>query len=479
MKNTASRILALIVALSMLLVPTAFAAERNAASVTVGNIELTMGEETLSLPLYLTLGGGADIAGMRGYLTANLSTAEQTALAAVAALENGELKAYLNGMNTGFTISLDQIVSMIEDEMGASLEDMMTMYAGELESTLTPEMQESLMNLLTQAAALPLDYGSELGPKDIVTAMGATVTDIGKTTVTLFDVEAEGTESSLTMAPTTVKAMYDGLGELLPEVGAIYTEYFSFMNQLLASQGEDMTIEQALEMITVSMEGTIYTAKAGSAGNVVVTISVEGESIDLYVYVVTLTDEYGTYAECTLDMPIDGEGMYVDVYIDDYTDETGSYKSAIYSFDIYDVETSETEIGCMTTLVLSDTEEGVTAAAEFYMVEEDQAKLINDTKASGGRVICVGTTSCRTLESATGEDGILKAGSGWTEIFIYPGSRFKMMDCLITNFHLPESTLLMLVSALAGKDKIMAAYEEAVKERYRFFSFGDAMFISD
>ena len=115
--------------------------------------------------------------------------------------------------------------------------------------------------------------------------------------------------------------------------------------------------------------------------------------------------------------------------------------------------------------------------SEFYVVEEDQAKLINDTKAAGGRVIAVGTTSCRTLESATGEDGILKAGSGWTEIFIYPGYLFKMIDGLITNFHLPESTLVMLVSALAGKEHIMAAYEEAVREKYRFFSFGDAMMI--
>ena len=116
--------------------------------------------------------------------------------------------------------------------------------------------------------------------------------------------------------------------------------------------------------------------------------------------------------------------------------------------------------------------------SEFYMVEEEQAAIINETKKNGGRVICVGTTSCRTLESATGEDGILRAGSGWTEIFIYPGYKFKILDALITNFHLPESTLLMLVSALAGRDNVMAAYEEAVKERYRFFSFGDAMLIS-
>ena len=115
--------------------------------------------------------------------------------------------------------------------------------------------------------------------------------------------------------------------------------------------------------------------------------------------------------------------------------------------------------------------------SEFYIVEEDQAKLINETKQRGGKIVSVGTTSCRTLESATDDQGILQAGSGWTDIFIYPGYKFKMIDRLITNFHLPESTLLMLVSALAGKDKIMAAYEEAVKERYRFFSFGDAMLI--
>lgn len=115
--------------------------------------------------------------------------------------------------------------------------------------------------------------------------------------------------------------------------------------------------------------------------------------------------------------------------------------------------------------------------SEFYIVEESEAKKINDTKANGGRVICVGTTSCRTLESATGDDGILKAGSGWTEIFIYPGYKFKILDCLITNFHLPESTLVMLVSSLAGREHILNAYQEAIKERYRFFSFGDAMFI--
>ncbi|MBT9775779.1 tRNA preQ1(34) S-adenosylmethionine ribosyltransferase-isomerase QueA [Clostridium sp. MCC353] len=117
--------------------------------------------------------------------------------------------------------------------------------------------------------------------------------------------------------------------------------------------------------------------------------------------------------------------------------------------------------------------------SEFYIVEEEEAKKINDTKKNGGRVICVGTTSCRTIESAAGEDGVLKAGSGWTDIFIYPGYQFKILDCLITNFHLPESTLVMLVSALAGREHVLHAYEEAIKEKYRFFSFGDACFFTN
>ena len=114
---------------------------------------------------------------------------------------------------------------------------------------------------------------------------------------------------------------------------------------------------------------------------------------------------------------------------------------------------------------------------EFYHVSEEAADIINETKKQGGRVICVGTTSCRTIESAADDQGIVHATEGDTDIFIYPGYQFKVLDCLITNFHLPESTLLMLVSALAGKENIMAAYREAVEMRYRFFSSGDAMFI--
>lgn len=117
--------------------------------------------------------------------------------------------------------------------------------------------------------------------------------------------------------------------------------------------------------------------------------------------------------------------------------------------------------------------------SEFYMIEESEAKKVNETRAAGGRIIGVGTTSCRTIESAADADGMLKPGSGWTDIFIYPGYRFKLLDSLITNFHLPESTLIMLVSALAGREPVLQAYKEAVTAQYRFFSFGDACLFTD
>ena len=117
--------------------------------------------------------------------------------------------------------------------------------------------------------------------------------------------------------------------------------------------------------------------------------------------------------------------------------------------------------------------------SEFCMISQETADIINETKRNGGRVICVGTTSCRTIESFAAEDGTMTQRSGWTNIFIYPGYRFKVLDALVTNFHLPQSTLIMLVSALAGREHVLNAYQEAVKEKYRFFSFGDARLISE
>ena len=117
--------------------------------------------------------------------------------------------------------------------------------------------------------------------------------------------------------------------------------------------------------------------------------------------------------------------------------------------------------------------------SELCMLSQETADLLNATRQRGGRIVCVGTTSCRTLESLVGEDGSFCPGSKWTDIFIYPGYRFRAMDALITNFQLPESTLVMLVSAFSGREHVLTAYREAVRERYRFFSFGDAMFIAN
>jgi S-adenosylmethionine:tRNA ribosyltransferase-isomerase len=128
--------------------------------------------------------------------------------------------------------------------------------------------------------------------------------------------------------------------------------------------------------------------------------------------------------------------------------------------------------------VKEDTVEGHEMHSEYCVIPQETADLINRAKASGGRCICVGTTSCRTLESWADETGHMEAKAGWTNIYIYPGYRFKVMDGLVTNFHLPESTLIMLVSAFAGREHVLAAYQEAVRERYRFFSFGDAMLIA-
>ena len=115
--------------------------------------------------------------------------------------------------------------------------------------------------------------------------------------------------------------------------------------------------------------------------------------------------------------------------------------------------------------------------SELCMMSQETADILNETRKRGGRIVCVGTTSCRTLESLVNEDGTFEAKSKWTEIFIFPGYQFKAMDALITNFHLPESTLVMLVSAFAGRENVLNAYQEAVKERYRFFSFGDSMYL--
>ncbi len=367
MKKTASRILALIVALSMLLVPSAFAAGRNAASLTIGNFELTMGEQAISLPVYLNISGGAEIENERGYLTANLSTEEQVAFAVAAALENGDISAYLNGMNYGLTIPVEQILSMLEEEMGMSFEEAAAelIAEGDMQATLN-----STLELLTLMEALE---NVEVDSEAMMEALGLTLTDKGETTVILFDVEAAATEIELALSPITLKAVFDAMGAVAPEMNAFYTEYFKLLNETLASSGEEMTIEQALEMITIAMNGSVYEAEEGLSAELYLTATVtdgdESVSFEIPLYFVTLTDAEGTYTEVMLDMPVDGEGLYLDVYTDSFTDETGTYQNIIYSASVYDVEDNGAEMDLSVALYTSDTADGFTVGADLSVAE--------------------------------------------------------------------------------------------------------------
>ncbi|MBQ2957502.1 MAG: hypothetical protein IJE08_13710 [Clostridia bacterium] len=444
MKKTASRILALIVALSMLLVPAAFAAERNAATVTVGNFAITMGEETLEIPVYLSLSGGVDIEGARGYLTANVSTEEQVALAALSAFENGEIKAYLNGMSNGIVIPLEQLIAMLEEEMGGSLEELMAEAMSEMESSITPEMQASIASLMESAMALE---GAEIDPAALLNALKLTVAETGKATVPMFDVEVEAVGYSISMPATTLKAMMDAMGAASPEMNAYITEYFSFMNDALAESGEEMTVEQALEMVEVAVNGSFHTAEEGTAADIVVSCTVEDETIDLPFYFVTLTDEQGTYNELYVDAVVDGEGLFVDVYFDDYADETGAYKNISYEIGIYDEETEEVETNMALILFSSETEDGTTVGLDVNVFDG------YSTMAAGLTHLCYNVTE---TEASTSYDGVLAAYATVDEV-----PYDIIMDTNLTLSSVPEGELLTFTSSinpLEADDETMEAF---------------------
>ena len=431
MKKTASRILALIVALSMLLVPAAFAAERNAATVTVGNFVITMGEETLEIPAYLSLSGGVDIEGARGYLTANVSTEEQVALAALSAFENGEIKAYLNGMSNGIVIPLEQLIAMLEEEMGASLEDLIAEAMTEVESAITPEMQASITSLMESAMALE---GAEIDPAALLNALKLTVAETGKATVPMFDVEVEAAGYTVSMPAITLKAMTDALGAASPEMDAYLDEYFSFMNDALAESGEEMTVEQALEMIEIAVNGTFHTAEEGTCADIVVSCTVEGETIDLPFYFVTLTDEEGVYTEIYVDVVVDGEGLFADVYFDDFADETGAYKNISFEIGIYDEETEEVETDMILTLFSSETEDGLTVGLDVNAVDE------YSNVAFGIAHNCYNVTE---TEASTSYDGMLYAYA------IMDEETYDItMDTNLTLSSVPEGELLTFTSSI-------------------------------
>ena len=360
MKKIASRVLALVVALSMLLVPTAFATGRNAATLTIGNFELTKGDQTIALPVYLAIGGGVDIEGARGYLTANASTETASALSALAAFENGEIKAYLNGMDYGFSIPLEQIVALLEEQMGMTIEEAMM----QAMSSFDEETLSQMTGMMTSAAALE---NIEIDEEKLLAALGITLTEKGETTAALFDVEAAATEIAFEMPLTTCKAMFDALSSLDPALADYMTNYFATMNETLAASGEEMTIEDALAMISVGVSGSIYDAgETGTLVSMTVSMSVEGETIEMPAEFITLTDEKGSYTLFATIMEADGESVYFEVYSDDYADAGVDYTNLSFSFSVGDTDAEESDVQMSVSVSTQDGAEGSAFGANLY-----------------------------------------------------------------------------------------------------------------
>jgi len=341
MKKLTSRVLALIVALSMLLVPTAFAAERNAANLSIGSFDITIGENTISLPVTLSIGGGVDIEGIRGYLTADVLTETASALSALAVFENGEIKAHLDGMNYGLTIPLEQLVTLLEQEMGMSLEDVMAQAMSEMQGAADEDLIASINSLMESAAALE---NVDIAPEAILEAMGITLTDSGEQTVTLFDVETNAKAIALIMVPQTLKENFDAIAALDPALAQYMTEYFAMLNRSLAESGEDMTTEELYAMITIGMDGMIYEAENGVLAELTLSMSVEDETIYIPLYLTTLTDEYGAYGQLEFIADADGELVYMSFYADNYLAEGADCTNAILSASVGDADSEEADV---------------------------------------------------------------------------------------------------------------------------------------
>ena len=341
MKKLSSRILALVVALSMLLTSTAFAAERNAANLSVGNFEITIGEDTITLPVTLSVGGGVDIEGIRGYLTADVLTETASALSALAVFENGEIKAHLDGMNYGLSIPLEQAVALLEQEMGMTIEEAMAEIMAEFEGALDADNMAAVSGLAESAAALE---NVDIAPEELMAALGITLTEQGETTVTLFDVEAAAKASTLTMAPQTLKAHFDAIAALDPALAQYVTEYFAMLDESMAASGEDMTTGELYAMTTIGIDGMIYEAENGMLAELTLAMSIEDETVYIPLYITTLTDEYGTYNQIDFIADADGELVYMSIYADDYSAEGADCINFILSASVGDADSEEADV---------------------------------------------------------------------------------------------------------------------------------------
>lgn len=331
MKKFASRMLALLLVLSVLLMPmSALAAERNAAALTVGNFKLTAGEQTIALPVYLKIGGGVDIEDVRGYISAALSTASQPAFSAVAALEDNQIKGYLNGMSYGLSIPVEQAVSALESAMGVSFEDLIAEAMSEAQNSLSPEMQAAIEKLIATIPAMMDEAVSmqSVSMSDLsayyADVLGADVEVIGEAeTTTIYDVEVQAVPMTVTADNLTVAEMMDNLGTVYPATGAYLDACFELLQQALTESGEDeITVEQLLSSISYTVNGTLKQAENGCLAELTMTMTVtdgdNSESIEMPFTIIYLNDEFGWYTTTVLDMDVDGEKVSAVLYTDNY-----------------------------------------------------------------------------------------------------------------------------------------------------------------
>lgn len=427
MKKIASRVLALVVALTMMLTATAFAAERNAATLSVGNFEITIGEQTLSLPVTLQLGGGVDLVGERGYITAGVATETASAISALAALENGEVKAYLNGMDYGVAIPMEQIVALIEEQLGMSLEEAMS----QAMTSLNPQIQSALNGMTGSAAALK---NIDIAPEAVLSALGLTLTEVGPATVTLFDVETSATEMTLSMKEQTCKEMFDALAALDPALKDYIDQYYATMNAELAAVGEDMTIEEALTMVSVGADGAVYAADNGVLAEVTMSVSAEGQTIAVPLSIISLTDETGTYTELFLNADVDGETAYFDIYVDNYAEEGVDYANFLISLAVGDTDAEANDVEFTLSVNTSAATESSALGIDVYVSN------YGETTAAG--VGYVGYPVVST-EASDSYDGVLFVYADTAEV-----SFEVYADTNLTLTNVPEGELLTFTQSI-------------------------------
>ncbi len=442
MKNLASRVLALVLVLSVLLLPvSALAAERNAGTLTIGNLELTMDGETISLPLQLQIGGGADPAGERGFGIVKVLTSQAEAFSAMAAIENGEIKAYLNGMSYGLTMPLEQVTALLSDAIesatGATVEDLLA----EAGSSISPEMQaaftkvmDAYTKLLAEAETMNQMTNLDSYWKDV---LGAALETAGEAeTVTLFDVEVQAVPYTVTMPEITYSQLISKVSTISPAMKEYYDAYSDLLNLMLTESGEKAAdFESMLDQISFGMNGTLYQAEEGAYAELTMTMTAEGETLEIPYTITVLTDDAGVYSAVDVAMNVDDEALYVSVYADDFVSDGYDCTNADIMIAVGDIDEEEPETAIMFTVYSVGSE----AEGNVYGLDIG----VSD----GGEVMSMGG-SYYALPAVCTEEA--DSYDGFIEFYVNDGASTieASLDTNLTLTSVPEGELLTFTKSI-------------------------------